>query len=137
MAIDINSEPGAVGADKTINSTNQAGSATEISKTSNESVKIVKDKFEKIRTGLDGLDIGFLTAECPSQSDIENYVTRGHIDFPLTFPKNGNNQTFPEYILKFRNINGNILDGCSIDLGRCKATTIKGIPNIPCTSHFP
>ena len=68
-------------------------------------MKVVQEKFEKIRTGVVGLDIGFLTEEFPSQSNIENYVTRGHIDFPLTLPKDGNNQTFPEGILKFRNIN--------------------------------
>ena len=34
---------------------------------------------------------------------MKNYVTRGHIDFPL--PKDGNNQAFPEGIQKFRNIN--------------------------------
>ena len=68
-------------------------------------MKVVQEKFEKISTGLVRLDIGFLTAEFPSQSDIENYVTRGHIDFTLTLPKDGNNQTFPEGILKFRNIN--------------------------------
>ena len=39
------------------------------------------------------------------QSDIENYVTRGHIDFPLKLPKDGNNQTFPDGMLRFRNIN--------------------------------
>ena len=36
---------------------------------------------------------------------MENYVTGGHIDFPLTLPKDGNNQTFPEGMLKIRNIN--------------------------------
>ena len=37
----------------------------------------------------------------------ENYVTRGHIDFPLTLPTDGKNQTFPRGrpVLKFRNIN--------------------------------
>ena len=70
-------------------------------------MKVVPDKFEKNSTdGLVRLDIGFLTAEIPSQSDIENYVTRGYIVFPLTLPKDGNSQTFPEGILKFRNING-------------------------------
>ena len=52
-------------------------------------------------TGLVGLDIGFLSAEFPSQSDIENYVTIGQIDFLLTLPKDGNKQTFPEGIIKF------------------------------------
>jgi len=46
-----------------------------------------------------------LAVEFPSQSDIENYVNRGHIDFPLILPKGGKNQTFPVGILKFRNIN--------------------------------
>ena len=64
-----------------------------------------KINLKKFSTGLVGLDIGFLTAEFPLQSDIENYVTRGHIDFPLTLPKDGNNQTFIESILKLRNIN--------------------------------
>ena len=68
-------------------------------------MKVAGDKFYEISTGLVGLDIGFSTAEFPSQSDIENYVIRGHIDFPLTLPKDGNNQAFPEGILKFRNIN--------------------------------
>ena len=68
-------------------------------------MKAVSDKFEKNSTGLVGLDIGFLTAEFPSQSDIENYSIRGHIDFPLTLPKDGNNQTFPEGILMCKNIN--------------------------------
>jgi len=85
-----------------VESKNQADSATEIHKTSSESMKVVQDKFEN--TGA-GLGIGFLAAEFPSQSDIENYVTRGHIDFPLTLPKDGKNQTFPIGILKFRNIN--------------------------------
>ena len=68
-------------------------------------MKVVQDKFEKNSSGLVGLDIGFLTAEFPSQSDIVKYVTRGHIDFPLTLPKDGNNQRFPEGMLKFRIIN--------------------------------
>ena len=33
------------------------------------------------------LDIGFLSAESHSQSDIEKYVTRGHIDLPSISPK--------------------------------------------------
>ena len=101
--IDINSGPG--GADNHVGSKNHADNATKISKLSSKSMKVVPDKFEKNSTGLVGLDIGFLIAEVPSQSDIENYVTRGHVDFPLTLPKDDNNQTFPEGILKFRNIN--------------------------------
>ena len=103
--IDINLEPGPGGADNHVGSKNQADSATEISKSSSESMKVVPDKVEKNSTGLVGLDIEFLTEEFPSQSDMENYFTRGHIDFPLTLPKDGSNQTFPEGILKFRNIN--------------------------------
>ena len=47
-------------------------------------MKVVRDKFEKNSTGLVGVDIGFRTAKFPSQSDIENYVTRGRIDFRST-----------------------------------------------------
>ena len=69
-------------------------------------MKVVPDKFEKNSTdGIVRLDIEFLTAKIPSQSDKENYVTRGHIDFPLTLPKDDNDQTFPKGILKFRNNN--------------------------------
>ena len=102
MDIDINLEPGPGGSDKNGESKNQADSATEIPKTSGESMKVVQDKFESTSTGL---DIGFLGAEFPSQSDIENHVARGQIDFPLTLPKSGKNQTFPRGLLKFRNIN--------------------------------
>ena len=77
MDIDINLEPGAGGSDKYVGSKNKADSATEIPKTSSESMKVVQDKFENTSAGL---DIGFLAAEFPSQSDTENYVTRGHID---------------------------------------------------------
>ena len=68
-------------------------------------MKVVPDKFEKNSNWLVRLNIGFLTGEILSQPDIENHITRGHIDFPLIFPKNGNNQTLPEGMLKFRNIN--------------------------------
>jgi len=100
MDIDINLEPG--GSDKNVESKNQADSATEIPKTSSESMKAVQDKFENTSAGL---DIRFFAAEFPSQSDIENCVTRSHVDFPLTLPEDGKNQTFPKGILKFRNIN--------------------------------
>jgi len=92
MDIDINLEPGPSGLDKDVKSKNQADSAKEIPKTSSESMKVVQDKFENTRAVL---DIGFLAAEFPSQSDIANYVTRGHIDLSSTLPKGGNNQTFP------------------------------------------
>ena len=68
-------------------------------------MKVVPDKFEKNSPGLVRLNIGFLTAEIPSQSDTENYITRGHINFLLTLPKDANNQTFPEGTRKFKNIN--------------------------------
>ena len=32
---------------------------------------------------------------------MENYVTRGHVDFPSTFTKDGNDLTSPEDVLKF------------------------------------
>ena len=80
MDIDINLESGPGRSDKDVESKNQAASATEIPKTSSESMKVVQDKFENTSPGL---DIGFLP-EFPSQSDINNYVTSGHIDFPLT-----------------------------------------------------
>ena len=112
MDTDLNSGPGPAEADKNMDSKNQADSETEITKASSESMneppaKPVQNRIEQSNTGLVRLDIGFLTTEFPSQSDIEKYVTRGHIDFPLTFsiPKDDNNQTFPEGILKFRNIN--------------------------------
>ena len=35
-------------------------------------MKEVQDKLQSNGTGLFGLEIGFLTAEFPSQSDIEN-----------------------------------------------------------------
>ena len=53
-------------------------------------------KHKKISTGLVVLEIKFLAAQFPSHLDIENYITSGHIDFLLTLPKDGNNQTFPE-----------------------------------------
>jgi len=69
-------------------------------------MKVVQDKFENTNAAL---DIGFLAAEFPSQSDIKNYVTRGQIDFLLTLPKDGKNQTFPIgiRIQSSRNIPGN------------------------------
>ena len=51
-------------------------------------MKAVQDKIENTSAGL---DIGFLAAEFPSQSDIENCVTRSHVDFPLTLPEDGKN----------------------------------------------
>jgi len=76
----INLEPGPDGSDENVESKHQANNATEIPKTSSESMQVVQDKLENTTAGL---DIGFLAAEFVSQSDIENYVTRGHIDFPL------------------------------------------------------
>ena len=70
--MDINSEPEPGGADKNVDSTNQADSATEIPKQRSESMKVVQDKFIKNSTELFGLDIGFITAEVFSQSDVEN-----------------------------------------------------------------
>ena len=106
MDIDNNSELGPGTDDRYVHSKNQAVRATKIPKSSSESMKVVPVNLKKNSTeGLVSLDIGFLTAEIPSQSDIENYVTRGHIDFFLTLSKDGNNQTFPEGILKFKNIN--------------------------------
>ena len=67
--------------------------------------QIVNQDIRKNSTGLLVLDIGFLTAEFASQTDMENYITRGHINFPLPLPKDGNNQTFSEGILMFRNFN--------------------------------
>ena len=52
-------------------------------------MKLVPNKCEEISTWLVGLDIGFLSAEFPSKSDMEYYVTRGHFHFPLTLPKDG------------------------------------------------
>jgi len=78
MDIDIDLEPGPGGSDKNVVSKNQADSATEIPKTSSESMKVVQDKFENTSAGL---HIGFIAAEFPSKSDIKHYVTRGHIDF--------------------------------------------------------
>jgi len=101
MDIDINLEPEPGESDKDVESKNLTASATEIPKTSSESMKVVQDKFENTSAGI---DIGFLASEFPSQSDIENYVTRGHIDFPLTLLKDGKNQTFPIGILKFRKL---------------------------------
>jgi len=102
MDIDIKLEPGLGGADKDAESKSQAGSVTKIPKRSSVSMKVLHDKFQNTNAGH---DIGFLAAEFPSQSDGENYVTRGHIDFPLTLPKDDKNLTFPMGILKFRNIN--------------------------------
>ena len=56
------------------------------------------------RTGLVELEIGFLTANSSSQSDIENYVTSGNIDFPLTLSMDGQKQTSPEGILTLKDI---------------------------------
>ena len=52
------------------------------------------------------IDIGNLATENPSKSDIEEYVTKGHIAIPETFPKDINNKPFPESILSFRKVNG-------------------------------
>ena len=86
--IDISSEPGPDGTElKYMYTKYQSDNVTGIPNTSSKPVQEIQDKFEKISTGPVGLDIGFLTAEVPSQSDIENYVIQGHIDFPSTFPK--------------------------------------------------
>ena len=61
-------------------------------------MKVVHDKCKKNITGLVRLGIGFFTAEFPSQSDIENNAIRCHIDFPLTLPKDGNNQSLIRFI---------------------------------------
>ena len=45
MDVDINLEPGPGGSDKDVESKNQADSATEIPKTSRESMKVVKINF--------------------------------------------------------------------------------------------
>jgi len=65
MDIDNNLEPGLDGVDKHVESKNQADSATQIPKTSIESMKIVQVKFENTSAGL---DIAFLAAKSPSQS---------------------------------------------------------------------
>ena len=67
--IDISLEPEPGGSDKDVESKNPTDSATDIPKTSSESMKVVQDKFENASAGL---DIGFLAAEFSSQSDIEN-----------------------------------------------------------------
>ena len=66
-------------------------------------MKVDPDKFNKISTALVRLYIEFLTAELSSQSDIENYVTRDNIDNKLILPNDGNNRTFSECMLRFRN----------------------------------
>ena len=63
MNIDINLKPGIGTADKHVDSKNQPDSATEIFKSSSESIKIIPDKFLKNSTGLVRLDIRFITAE--------------------------------------------------------------------------
>ena len=83
MDIDINSELGPDRADRSVDYKSQADSVTEVPKSSSEKMKAVPDKCHKNSIGLVGFDIAFLTAEFPSQSDIENYVTRVHIYFPL------------------------------------------------------
>ena len=90
MDIDINSEPGLGRANRSVDSKNQADSAAEIPKSSSESTIVVQVRLKKNCSGLVGLDIGYLTAEFDSQSDIGN-LTRGHIVFVLTLPKDGNN----------------------------------------------
>ena len=82
MDVDINSEPGPGKADKSAISNNQADSATEIHKSNSESMNVVQDKFERNSNGLVALDIEFLPAEFPFQSDIENCA----IEVILTFP---------------------------------------------------
>jgi len=57
MDIDINLEPGPDGTDQNLDSQNQADSATEIPKTSSESMKVVQNTIENTSAGL---DIGFL-----------------------------------------------------------------------------
>ena len=55
-----------------------------------------------------GLDIGCITNKFPSQVEIEKYITSGHIPLPKQFPKDLNNQTFPESTLKFWGTNGEL-----------------------------
>ena len=55
-----------------------------------------------------GLDIGCIANEFSSQVEIEKYFTGGHIPLPKQFPKDLNNQTFPESTLKFWGINGEL-----------------------------
>ena len=43
-----------------------------------------------------------------SQVEIEKYITSGHIPLPKQFPKDLNNQTFPESTLKFWGTNGEL-----------------------------
>ena len=57
MYIDINSENGPAGKCKNVDSKIQTDSATEISKSNCESMKVVQDKFENISTFLSGLTL--------------------------------------------------------------------------------
>ena len=54
MVIESNFEPGSGAAHKSVDSKNLADSAAETPKTSSESMKVVKDNFQKISTGLVG-----------------------------------------------------------------------------------
>jgi len=91
MDTDIDLEPGPCGSDKNVESKNQADSATEIPKTSGESMKVVQDKFENTSVGL---HIGIPRSRISCSMRHRDYVTRGHIDFPSTLPKDGKNQIF-------------------------------------------
>ena len=71
MDIDNSSEPGPGTDDRYVHFKSQAGRATEIPKSSSESMKVVPVNLKKNSTdGLVSLDIGFLTAEILSQSDM-------------------------------------------------------------------
>ena len=94
MDIDINSEPGYT-ADKHVDSKNQADSPIEISKSSCDSMKVVPDKFEKIALFLSGLTLESSQQKFLLNRHRELCHQRDHIHFPLTMPKNGNNQIFP------------------------------------------
>ena len=72
------SEHGGVG--EIVDSKSQSLNTTEIPKTSSESLNVVQDKFQKFGIGQDGL--GLVTAEFPSQSDMESCATCVHIDVP-------------------------------------------------------
>ena len=129
MVVDINSEPGPGRADKNVDSKNQADSATEIPKSNSESMKMFQDKLENNSTGLVRRDIGFLTAEFHSQSDMVNYVTIGHIDFTLTLPQDGNIQILSEGTQKFRTIN-------SIPDTGMSGVSIRSHYMVFCVSYF-
>jgi len=71
-------------------------------------LKQVLNQWKLFKINLKILALG-LTLDSSQQNFLlnhyqtENYVTWVHIDFPLTFPIDDKNQTFPIRILKFRN----------------------------------